>query len=78
MLFSFQYKSFHLEKRVQIFIFGRVLNILYNHRHNLVTPKDFFQVYQSLAQELSDLTNKTEKSCWVNLSSFYGENDTGT
>ena len=36
---------------------GEFLIFFINIDMNLVTSKDFFQAYQSLAQELSDLTN---------------------
>ena len=36
---------------------GEILTSFINIDVNLVTSKDFFQVYQSLAQALSDFTN---------------------
>ena len=57
MPFSFQYKSFHLEKKFKDLYMGEILTSFINIDVNSVTSKDFFQVYQSLAQALSDFTN---------------------
>lgn len=50
---------------------GEYLTFFINIEMDLMTSKDLFQVYQSLAQDLSHLKkNWAGNPCWVNLSHF--------